>query len=157
MYYFLTEEKNMDTNQKSNDKVGILLIGHGSSIQEGNNTVYELYEKFKKMSKHPVEVGFMNIEKPTIPTGLNNLAKKGVTRIIAFPIFLAHGLHTKEDIPFMLGLGEPRKDASYYNFEREEIEFKGQITYIDPFGADPKIAEIIDEKVEKALKLKRNS
>lgn len=148
----LIGEDNMVTDQQSEEKIGILLIGHGSSISEGNSTVYEIYEQYKKMSEYPVEVGFMNIEKPTIPTGLNNLAGKGVTKIIAVPIFLAHGLHTMEDIPFMLGLGEARKDAGYYNHKREEIKFKGKITYSGPFGADPRIADIIDKKVESTLK-----
>jgi sirohydrochlorin cobalto/nickelchelatase len=142
----------MEKDKQSNEDIGILLIGHGSSLPEGNSTIYELYEKYKKTSKNPVEVGFMNIEKPTIPSALNILAKKGVKRIIAVPLFLAHGLHTKQDIPFMLGLCEPRKDAGYYSDEREKILFKGQINYIEPFGADPRIAQIIEKKVEDSLK-----
>jgi sirohydrochlorin cobaltochelatase len=51
----------------------------------------------------------------------------------------------------MLGLGEPRKDAGYYNQEREKIEFEGQITYIEPLGADKRIVEILKGKVEDAL------
>lgn len=142
----------METNSPSNESTGILLIGHGSSLPEGNSTVYKLFEMYKKMSTYPVVVGFMNIEKPTIPTALNMLSKKGVTKIIAVPIFLAHGLHTKQDIPYMLGLGEGRKDASYYHEKQEEIEFDGEIVYIDPFGADPRIADIIEKRVEDALK-----
>ncbi len=142
----------METKPKSNESTGILLMGHGSSLPQGNSVVYELYERYKKTSDYTVELGFMNIEKPTIPTALNKLARKGVTRVIAVPLFLAHGLHTKQDIPYMLGLGEGRKDAGYYHEKREEIEFKGQITYIDPFGADPRIVEIIEKRVEDALK-----
>ena len=142
----------METNPQSNESIGILLIGHGSSLPQGNTVVYKLYEKYKKMSDYPVEVGFMNIEKPTIPTALNKLAKKGITRVIAVPLFLAHGLHTKEDIPYMLGLGEARKDAGYYHEKREKIEFNGQITYIDPFGSDSRIVDIIKKRVEDALK-----
>ena len=142
----------METNSKSNESIGILLIGHGSSLARGNIAVYEIAEMYKKMSDYPVEVGFMNIEKPTIPTALNMLAKKDVTKIIAVPLFLAHGLHTKQDIPYMLGLGEGRKDASYYHDEREQIEFNGQIVYIEPFGADSRILDIIKERVKDSLK-----
>lgn len=142
----------METNSQPDENIGILIIGHGSSLPEGNSVIYKLYEMYKEMSDYPVEVGFMNIEKPTIPTTLNKLAKKGVTRIIAVPLFLAHGLHTKQDIPYMLGLCDGRKDASYYRKKREEIEFNGQITYIDPFGADSRILEIIEKRVEDALK-----
>lgn len=62
----------MERNPQSKEKIGILLIGHGSSLPEGNNVVYELTEKYKKISDYPVQVGFMNIEDPTIPTALNN-------------------------------------------------------------------------------------
>lgn len=68
------------------------------------------------------------------------------------PIFLAHGLHTKKDIPYMLGLGEARKDASYYNEKQEKIEFNGEIVYINPIGVDSRIAEIIGQRVEDVLK-----
>lgn len=142
----------METNSQSNESIGILLIGHGSSNAQGNIVVYELSKKYKKMSDYPVEVGFMNIEKPTIPTALNTLAKKGVTKIIAVPLFLAHGIHTKQDIPYMLGLGEARKDASYYHKKKEKIEFNGEIIYIEPFGVDSRIADIIKERVNNALK-----
>ncbi len=141
----------MKTNSQSKESIGILLIGHGSSLPDGNSVVYELTEMYKKMTDYPVELGFMNIEKPTIPTALNTLAKKGVTRIIAMPIFLAHGLHTKKDIPYMLGLGEGRKDASYYNTKREKIEFDGEIVYIDPIGVDTRIGDIIGQRIEEAL------
>lgn len=142
----------METNPQSNEKIGVLLIGHGSSLLEGNSVLYELTEMYEKISDYPVEAGFMNIEKPTIPTALNKLSKRGVTKIIAMPIFLAHGLHTKQDIPYMLGLGRARKDAGYYQEKQEKIEFDGEIVYIDPIGVDVRIADIIGQRVENALK-----
>lgn len=135
----------METNAKSKEKIGILLIGHGSSLAEGNSVTYALSEMYTKMSEYPVQVGFMNIEKPTIPAALNALAQKGVEKIIAVPVFLAHGLHTKEDIPYMLGLGEPREDAGYYQEKQEKILFNGEIVYVDPLGADERIVDIIKE------------
>lgn len=138
-------------NPQPDESIGILLIGHGSSLPEGNSVVYKLFEMYKRMSDHPVEVGFMNIEKPTIRTSINKLGKKGVKKIIAVPIFIAHGIHTQQDIPYMLGLGEARKDAGYYHKIQEEIEFDGEITYIEPFGPDSRIADVIGKKVEEAL------
>ncbi|WP_321422411.1 sirohydrochlorin nickelochelatase [uncultured Methanobacterium sp.] len=141
----------MNTESNSNEKIGILLIGHGSSLSQSNDVIHKLSAMYKETSPYPVEVGFMNIEKPSIPTALNTLAGKGVDRIIAAPIFLAHGLHTKEDIPYMLGLGEARKDAGYYNQEQDPIEFDGEIVYIEPMGADPRIVDVIKKRVEESL------
>jgi sirohydrochlorin cobaltochelatase len=141
----------LKTKSQSEKSIGVLLIGHGSSLPNGNSVAYELTKMYKKMSDYPVELGFMNIEKPSIRTSINNLAKKGVKNIIAVPLFIAHGVHTKQDIPYMLGLGEARKDAYYYNKKQEEIEFDGEITYIEPFGPDPRIVDVIEKKVEEAL------
>jgi sirohydrochlorin cobaltochelatase len=138
-------------SKESNEIIGILLIGHGSSIPKGNDVVFKLSEMYKEMSDYPVEVGFMNIVEPSIPKAVNMLAKIGVTKIIAMPVFLAHGLHTKKDIPYMLGIGEAREDASYYNKKQDKIEFNGRIIYAEPIGADKRIVEVIGKKVEDAL------
>ncbi|MCE5213697.1 MAG: sirohydrochlorin nickelochelatase [Methanobacterium sp.] len=141
----------MEKNSHSDESIGILLIGHGSSLSSGNKVIFELAEKYKEKSDYPVEVGFMNVEKPTIPSAINMLAKKGVTKIIAMPVFLAHGLHTKQDIPYMMGLGNGREGAHYLHMKQEEIEFDGEIVYIEPLGADPRIADIIGDRVDDAL------
>ncbi len=148
---FLRNDTIMETNTESKEKIGILLIGHGSSLAEGNSVTYELSEMYTKMSEYPVQVGFMNVEKPTIPTALNTLARKGVEKIIAVPVFLAHGLHTKEDIPYMLGLGEAREDAGYYQEQKEKIEFNGEIVYVNPLGSDERIVDIINKRVEDTI------
>ncbi len=142
----------MERDSPSNESTGILLIGHGSSLPYGRKVIYELARKYKERSNFPVEVGFMNVEEPTIRAAINTLAKKGVSKIIAVPVFLAHGVHTKQDVTYMLGLSEPREDASYYNKKQEPIEFEGEITYIGPLGPDPRIADIIEDRVEDALK-----
>ena len=142
----------METNSHSDETTGILLIGHGSSLPYGSKVLYKLAEEYKDMSEFPVVVGFMNVEEPTIPAAINMLAKKGVTKIIALPVFLAHGVHTKQDIPYMLGLGKGREDAHYKQVKQDEIEFDGQIIYIEPLGADPRIVDIIEDRVENAIK-----
>ena len=73
----------METDSTPKEGIGILLIGHGSSLPEGNSVIYQLTEMYKEISDYPVAVGFMNIEKPSIPSALNKLAKKGVRKIIA--------------------------------------------------------------------------
>ena len=142
----------MKKDSHSDEVVGVLMIGHGSSLPYGNEVIYNLVKYYKEDSEIPVEVGFMNVEEPTIRAAINMLGKRGVTKIIAVPLFIAHGLHTKEDIPFMLGLGKGREGASYLDIKQEEIEFNGEIIYIEPFGADQRIADIIRDRVEGALK-----
>lgn len=95
----------MDTNSNQQNKTGVLLLGHGSRLPYSKEVVSEIAAKYAE--KHPelnVEVGFMELAEPNIPTAFNKLKQTGVDKIIVTPVFLAHGMHTKRDIPTILGL-----------------------------------------------------
>ena len=149
----------MDTNSDSKTaKIGILLVGHGSRLPYGKDVVSKLGEIYKQKSKYIVEVGFMNMSKPSIPAAINRLAKQGVEKIIVTPVFLAHGVHTKQDIPHILGLDDENKHSkghghhhSHNDEEVEEILFDGEIIYTEPLGADPRLVDIINDRVVNAL------
>ena len=82
-------------------KTGILLLSHGSRLDDGEEVIKaykEMYvEEFPDM---PVEYGFMEIRKPGIPETIKKLTSENdLEKIIVVPVFVAHGLHTKRDIP----------------------------------------------------------
>jgi sirohydrochlorin cobaltochelatase len=148
----------MDTNSDSKTaKIGVLLVGHGSRLPYGKDIVSKLGEMYRQNSDYIVEVGFMNMSKPSIPAAINSLAKKGVQKIIVTPVFLAHGVHTKQDIPHILGLDNGHKHSHSHGHghshqeEDEEIEFEGEIIYTEPLGADPRLVDIISDRVADAL------
>jgi sirohydrochlorin ferrochelatase len=144
----------MDTNSSSKTvRIGVLLIGHGSRLPYGKDVFSKLAEMYKENSNYPVEVGYMNISKPSIPAALNKLAKEGVEKIIVTPVFLAHGVHTKHDIPHILGLdnGHGHDHNHHEDEEDEEILFDGEIIYTEPIGADKRLVDIIKERVNDAL------
>nr|WP_319373770.1 sirohydrochlorin nickelochelatase [uncultured Methanobacterium sp.] len=149
----------MVTNSNSNSNVGIVLVGHGSRLPYGKDVLSQLAEIYRQESDHPVEVGFMNMNKPSIPSSINKLAQMGVEKIVVTPVFLAPGVHTTEDIPRILGLGNGDETHehnhehghSHDHGETEEIHFHGEIIYTDPLGPDPKIVSIIKDRVEEAL------
>ena len=76
-----------------------------------------------------------------------------IITIIALPIFLAHGIHTKLDIPTALGLNpQPIENYPVSNVSTSDVvEFDGEIIYLEPLGADDKIVEIIQNRVNKYL------
>lgn len=145
----------MDTNSDlKTAKIGVVLVGHGSRLPYGKDVVSKLGEMYKQNSDYLVEVGFMNMSKPSIPAAINMLAKQGVQKIIVTPIFLAHGVHTKQDIPHILGLDDSHEHGhghSHHEEETEEIEFEGEIIYTEPLGADARLVEIISDRVAGAL------
>ncbi len=150
----------MDTNSNSKSKVGVLLVGHGSRLPYGKDVVSQIANIYKTNEDYPVEVGFMNMSKPSIPEAVNKLAEKGVEKIIVTPVFLAHGVHTKQDIPRILGLNNghdthehegSNEHEGHHHEEVETVEFDGEIVYTEPLGADSRIAAIIEDRVNDAL------
>lgn len=152
----------MDTNSNSENKTGVLLIGHGSRLPYNKEVVSSIADKYAK--KHPelnIEVGFMELAEPDIPSAFNKLKETGVEKIIVMPVFLAHGMHTKRDIPKILGL-EPEEievadnehehhHGHHHDEEAETIEFDGELVYIEPLGADDAIVDIVSKRVSKHL------
>jgi len=168
----------MDSNSNSKNDTGILLIGHGSRLPYNKEVVQAIAAKYSETKpEYNIEVGFMELAEPNIPSAFNKLASTGVKKIIVTPVFLAHGLHTKRDIPTILGL-EPSPEVEQYvgghghhhhhhnheeehghhhghhhhhDEEAEKIEFNGEIVYTEPIGADDAIVEIIAERVNPHL------
>ena len=60
----------------------------------------------EKMPQAVTRIGFMNINKPSIKDGLESFKGTGVKKIVVFPLFLAKGVHTTEDVPGLIGLKE---------------------------------------------------
>jgi sirohydrochlorin ferrochelatase len=164
----------MDTNSNSKNNIGVLLISHGSRLPHGEEVINEVADLYREKTDYPVVVSFMSMSKPSIPDAINQLADKGVEKIVAIPVFLAHGVHTKQDIPKMLQInnGNDLKEHSHGNNEHnhdhghshghghshdhqdeeaEKIRFKGEIIYTEPLGADNRIADIIEDRVNDAL------
>jgi len=150
----------MDTNSSSKTKVGVLLVGHGSRLPYGKDVVCQIAEMYRENEDYFVEVGFMNMSKPSIPESINNLAERGAEKIVVTPVFLAHGVHTTEDIPRILGLtngydenkqGHGHSHGHSHDEKEVKITFKGEIIYTEPLGADKRIADIVKDRVNDAL------
>ena len=140
----------------------MLLIGHGSRLSYGKEVINEIAELYRDKTDYPVSISFMNMSQPSIPTAINKLSEEGVEKIIAIPVFLAHGVHTKQDIPRILGMdnghehehteqGHHHSHGHHHDEAVEEIKFKGEIIYTEPLGADRRIADIIYDRVNNAL------
>ena len=147
----------MDSNSSSKSKIGVLLVGHGSRLPYGEEVINGLANIYREQADYPVGVGFMNMNKPSIPSAINELSQAGVDKIIVTPVFLAHGVHTKQDIPHILGLdnghehGHGHEHSHDHQDEDEEIQFDGEIIYTEPLGSDPRLVEILKDRVNNSL------
>ena len=154
-------------------KTGILLLSHGSRLDDGEEVIKaykEMYEE--EFPDMPVEYGFMEIRKPGIPETINKLTSENdLEKIIVVPVFVAHGLHTKRDIPELLGIESDYEDDDehhhhhghdhghshghhhhhHHDHDDETFEFDGEIVLTDPLGIDTRLYEIIKDRVSDNL------
>lgn len=94
-------------------KKGILLCGHGTRVKRGEEAFKQFAAKFaQRVPQYEVEPGFLELSKPDFEAGVKRLVAKGVTEIIALPVFLFTGVHIQKDIPCMLYQCEEKHDVS---------------------------------------------
>lgn len=128
------------------EKFGILLLGHGSSLPYNKKLVEETANMLRKKHEITVQVAFLNKDTPAIQEALKELCSAGVNRVVALPLFLAHGVHTLQDIPAQLGI---ENGAGKAMIKHGNVE----IFYAQPLGADPVIAEIAYQRAREALEV----
>ena len=152
----------MDTNSKLSNNTAVILVSHGSSLPYGEETFSEIKEKFIKKTGLATEVGYMKVSSPSIAGAVENLKAEvdDLNRIIAIPVFLAPGIHTKIDIPILLGLDpleeDPRcPDGNYpddhYLSIADDVDFDGEIRLLSPIGPADDLLYIIDKRIDEAL------
>lgn len=155
------------------DKTGILLSSHGSRLDDGEEVIKAYKEMYvEEFPDLPVEYGFMEIRKPGIPETIKKLTTENdLDRIIVVPVFVAHGLHTKRDIPGLLGIESDYEEDDdghhhhhhdhghdhghhhhhHHDHDEEEVDFDGEIILTDPLGVDRRMFEIIKDRVSEHL------
>lgn len=148
----------------NNTKTGILLLSHGSRLPQGKEVIESYVKMFK--DEYPdaiVDYAFMEIREPNIPQTINKLTSENdLEKLIVVPVFIAHGLHTKRDIPKILGIeGEEIDEGEnhhhghhhgehhhhHHDHNEEKVDFDGEIVFTDPLGSDSRIFEIIKDRV----------
>ena len=131
------------------EKIGILALGHGSRHPHNKEVVSGVAELIARKYKNViVKIGFMNMNTPTMKEGLDGFKGTGVSKIVAVPIFLAHGVHTMEDIPQILGISRDSRKTT--------IELDGRdvpLIYSEPLGVDELVAELAFKRANEALSL----
>ncbi|HMK45601.1 MAG TPA: sirohydrochlorin nickelochelatase [Methanocella sp.] len=130
------------------EKFGLLVVGHGSSMPHNKELIEDIASRIaKRMPNAVTRIGFMNMNKPSIKDGLDSFQGTGVNKIVVFPLFLAKGVHIKEDIPGLIGLKDGEKRISYNGYD---------IVYADPLGPDDLIAELSCRRISQAYDVYQN-
>ncbi|OGX23907.1 MAG: hypothetical protein A2787_05305 [Omnitrophica WOR_2 bacterium RIFCSPHIGHO2_01_FULL_48_9] len=78
----------------------ILLISHGSRSAKTKQEVAALVKRLERKSKISIlEYAFLELERPSIPQGIDRCIKKGASEVVLLLNFLNSGRHVDQDIP----------------------------------------------------------
>ena len=125
----------------------MVLVGHGSEFSAYKEVVEQLGTIVKARSPFlTVQVGFMEMCKPSINDALATAAEAGAEKIIVVPVLLSESRHTTEDIPKILGFEKGRKRGTLPIGSRGSVE----VVYGRPVGADTRLADIILDRATEA-------
>jgi sirohydrochlorin ferrochelatase len=91
--------------QAASPRAGILLMAHGGSTSWNDQVRAVAAETDKTM---PTEVAFGMADRSTLQAGIDKLAARGVTAIVAVPLFVSSHSSVIESTKYLLGL---RADA----------------------------------------------
>jgi len=122
-----------------NKRQALLLIDHGSTRDDANELLPKIAQMVKEMSDFEIVCyAHMELAEPTIQQGFDACIARGAEEVIVHPYFLGPGRHSISDIPHMAAQAAARHSGVSY-----------RIT--EPLGLDPKIGELILERVRASL------
>jgi sirohydrochlorin ferrochelatase len=125
-------------------KSGYIVLGHGSraSIGEANAMIFAVADRLKtKLGAGLVETAIINRDSalPGLQEGVLHLVAAGVQEIVIAPLFLAGGMHVRNGIP---------EEIARLQLQYPQLSIK----LAEPLGADPRIADILLERIREAQK-----
>ncbi|MFB4165565.1 sirohydrochlorin chelatase [Alteribacillus sp. JSM 102045] len=116
---------------------GVLYIGHGSRVKEGNDQLKEFVDSAKRDIPIPVqETCFLELAEPSILEGARRCVEQGVDSLAVVPVLLLAAGHIKKDIPEELAEVKRHYPELY-------------LQYGEPFGLEAKILQVLQQRLEK--------
>lgn len=126
----------MTTDHKT---TGVLLFGHGSSVEEANRGVHELARQIQEMGPYSyVRAAFLELAQPDLGAAIAQAIEAGMRRVIVIPYFLTMGIHLRRDLPNLIA---PQR-RKYPDLE---------IDVGQSFEGHPLMASIILERVREVI------
>ena len=130
-------------------KTGVVIVGHGSRLKETRGIYEAIAGIVQASSGYEVRVGYMKHHRPNLVEAVQSLIDDGFKRIVVVPLFIVPGLHVREDIPVLLGKKEG--EVPEFGYSRVSAPEDVEILYAEAIGADPRLAEVVLDRVARAL------
>lgn len=128
------QEKKDDTQKQ---KIGVLLVNHGSRSETWRKALMDLEGRVKEqiLSSGKIKgtkTAHMEYTEPSIASRLKEFDSEGYTDIIIVPIFLTVSPHTFDDIPTIIGQKEDPQSKEMLKVEKIECYKPKAKTHITP-------------------------
>jgi sirohydrochlorin ferrochelatase len=82
------------------ERLGLIIVDHGSVRDESNRMLLEVVERFTEWSGLSiVEPAHMELAEPSIAAAFDRCVARGANMVVVFPYFLLPGRHWQSDIP----------------------------------------------------------
>ena len=82
---------------------GIVLFGHGSSVEDANQGVHNLAQEIQDAGPYQhVRAAFLEMSQPDLNAAVAQAVESGLRRVIIIPFFLTMGIHLRRDLPSLI-------------------------------------------------------
>ncbi|WP_347491034.1 CbiX/SirB N-terminal domain-containing protein [Desulfoscipio sp. XC116] len=121
-------------------ETGVIILSHGSRLPEAQAALQDItcIVASKATEDFLIESASLQINQPDLPTAIARIVKRGAKRVVVVPLFLYPGLHIQKDVPEII--------AAQSNIYKDI-----SITMSEHIGADPRLQEIIMDRVRGAI------
>lgn len=121
---------------------GIVYIGHGSRLLEGNEQFTHFIQSvINERSESIQKIGFLELTTPTIQDAIIEAITEGATEVLIVPILLFAAAHYKRDVPF-----EIKNIQKLY----PHITF----SVAPPFSTHPLMVELVIKRIREVMPTK---
>ncbi|ENQ3077993.1 sirohydrochlorin chelatase [Bacillus cereus] len=118
---------------------GIVYIGHGSRLQEGNEQfIHFVQSVIKERSECIQKIGFLELTTPTVQDAITEAILDGATEVLLVPVLLFAAAHYKRDVPFEID--RMKKRYPHITF-----------SVVPPFSTHPLMIDLVIKRIHQAL------
>jgi sirohydrochlorin ferrochelatase len=117
------------------DKIGVVIVDHGSKRTESNELLLEVVEMFRRSSEFTiVEAAHMELAEPSLATAFDRCVERGAKLVVIHPYFLLPGNHATHDIPALAAEAASRHPGV-------------RVLVSEPLGLHPLMAEVMRQRI----------
>src|ERR1700730_284362 len=129
-------------------ETSLLIVAHGTDLNENSAVAAKREaEKIRALGRY---ANVLNVYMEEFPMVSDLMVLTSKPNVVVVPFFISDGLHSYEDIPVLLGIGDQvspaagRKGSDVFRRVPYRIDDRA-LFYASSIGTDPRVADIIVE------------